>query len=232
MNRTKLLEKMHITAEDLSEIRSAVADAEEKTSGEIALAVTAESADYSFHELRAAVLLGAALFAALIPVHTTVTKIVENFFWAVPSWTTTAIYGFTAFLTIGVLFLFANIPLLDRAIIPRRIRSRMVYNRALRHFVESGVYATRDRTGILVFLSWMEREVRIIADKGISEKIDQATWNTLAETIALGVRDGKTAAALLEAVRECGRILADHFPADSINENELADGLVVLEKGE
>jgi putative membrane protein len=48
----------------------------------------------------------------------------------------------------------------------------------------------------------------------------------------LGVRDGKTAAALLEAVRECGRILADHFPADNINENELADGLVVLEKGE
>lgn len=232
MKGSKLLEKMRITAEDLSAIRGAVADAEIKTSGEIALAVTSESADYSFHELLAAVLFGAAVFAAILPFHAAATKIVETLFWALPAWATTAIYGCTAFLAIGVVFLFANIPAIDRLIIPRRIRSRMVYNRALRHFVESGVYATRDRTGILIFISWMEHEVRIIADKGISDKIDQATWNTLAETIASGVRDGKPAAALLKAIRECGTILARHFPADSVNENELVDGLVVLEKDE
>jgi len=114
--------------------------------------------------------------------------------------------------------------------IPRRIRSRMVYNRALRHFVESGVYATRDRTGILIFISWMEHEVRIIADKGISEKIDQAIWNTLAEKIASGVHEGKAITALLDAIQECGKILDEHFPADQENENELIDGLVILEK--
>ena len=78
MKKAKLARKSNLAPEDLSAIRAAVAKAEKNTSGEIALALTTESADYSFHELLAAVIFGAAVFAGLIPVHAAATRIVET----------------------------------------------------------------------------------------------------------------------------------------------------------
>lgn len=231
MKQAKLLKAMRLAEEDMTMIRKAVSSAEKKTSGEIAVALTGESADYSFHELFAAVLVGAAVFSCLIPAQGAISGLLGSLFWQFPTWGPVAFTGALAFAAIGLFFLVANIPVIDRLVIPRRIRSRMVYSRALRHFVESGVYATRERTGILIFISCMEHEVRILADKGISSRIDQSVWNRLAENLANGVKGGKTGAALLEAITECGVILTGHFPAGADNENELVDGLVILESG-
>lgn len=222
---------MKLSAEDVTMIREAVSSAEKETRGEIAVALTGESADYSFHELFSAVLIGAAVFSCLIPAQASISGLLGSLFWQVPSWGPVAFTGALAFAAIGLFFLVANIPVIDRIVIPRRVRSRMVYSRALRHFVESGVYATRERTGILIFISCMEHEVRILADKGISSCIDQSVWNSLAENLANGVKNGKTGTALLETIAKCGEILTEHFPAGPDNENELVDGLVILESG-
>jgi putative membrane protein len=77
----------------------------------------------------------------------------------------------------------------------------------------------------------MEREVRIIADSGISAKIEQDEWNLIAQKLASGIRDGKMTEALTEAVGHCGDLLAEHFPAHEENPNELPDGLFILEAG-
>lgn len=231
MKQATLLKSMKISPRDLDSIREAVSAGENGTRGEIAVALTGESADYSFNELFAAVLFGAAVFSALIPAQGVITGMLTSLFWYVPAWGSVAFTGAAAFAAIGLFFLVANIPVIDRLIIPRRTRSRMVYSRALRHFVESGVYATKERTGILIFISCMEHEVRILADKGISSKIDQSVWNALAEKIAASVKEGNTAAALIETIGECGIILAEHFPAGPDNANELVDGLVLLESG-
>lgn len=231
MKQATLLKTMKLSEEDVSAIRAAVSAGEKRTRGEIAVALTGESADYSFNELFAAVLVGAAVFSALIPAQSAINGMLSTLLWHVPAWGAVACTGAAAFAAIGLFFLLANIPGIDRLIIPRQTRSRMVYSRALRHFVESGVYATKERTGILIFISAMEHEVRILADKGISEKIDQSVWNSLAERVATGVKTGNTAAALIETITECGTILTEYFPADSTNKNELDDGLVILESG-
>lgn len=231
MKQAKLLKTMKLSEEDVRAIRTAVSAGEKGTRGEIAVALTGESADYSFNELFASVLVGAAIFSALIPAQSAIHGMLTALFWHVPVWGAAAFTGAATFTAIGLFFLLANTPGIDRLIIPRQTRSRMVYTRALRHFVESGVYATRERTGILIFISAMEHEVRILADKGISDKIDQSVWNALAEKLAAGVRNGTTAAALIETITGCGAILTEHFPAGQINENELVDGLVLLESG-
>lgn len=220
---------MNISSADFDAIRKAVTTAEKNTRGEIAVALTGESSDYSFQELFAAVIFGAAVFASLIPFHLDITAMLGSLLWSVPAWATVAFYGIVSFTAIGLFFLIANAPVIDRLVIPKQVRSRMVYTRALRHFVESGVYATKERTGILIFISWMEHEVRILADKGISSAIDQSVWNRLADNVAAGVRTGKLPEALIAVIEECGTILSEHFPAGSENENELVDGLVVLE---
>lgn len=232
MKADTVIRKLKLTEAALESIRGAVRDAETRTTGEIALAATGESSDYSFFELFAAVLFGAFAFALTIPLHGALSALVGKFFWIEQSWYTTALSGIIAFGAIALFFAFANVPAVDRLVIPRQIMKRRVYNRALRHFVESGVYATAERTGILVFISCMEHEVRIIADEGIASRIAQEEWDSIANAIATGIRAGKAEEALVAAIARCADILEKSFPAKRENPNELADGLVILEAGE
>ncbi len=228
----QLARRLGLTGADIEEIERAVRTAEAGTSGEITIAAIPESADYSFRELFAAVIAGALAFAVALPFHAGIVSYLDGLVWHLPAWYATAACGAGAFAVIALFYAFANVPAIDRLVVPRAERSRAVYRRALRHFVESGVYATAEHTGILVFISHMEREVRIIADSGISGRIDQSTWNTLAERIARSVRQGTLRQELVWAVETCGSILAEHFPAKKENPNELTDAIAFLEAGE
>jgi len=232
MKAKKLMRKLSLSEKDLADIKDAVAKAEKKTNGEIALATTGESSDYSFFELFAAVILGAVCFALLLVFSARIETLIARLFWDEKSWYLPAFFGFAEFAVIGLFFCFANIPVIDRFVIPRAVRKAKVYNRALKHFVESGTYETKDHTGILIFISCMEREVRIVADSGINAKIGQKEWDEIAQTLALGIRERKTASALVSVISKCGDLLEKHFPAKKENPNELPDGLVILEAGE
>jgi putative membrane protein len=232
MNRRKLARKLRLRDEDFAAIKSAVAEAEGRSSGEIAIAAIGESSNYSFYELLAAVILGAVAFAVLLPFYGDVAALLDRLSWYLPPWGVSAFYGIASFAVIAVFFLIANIPAIDRLVVPRRARSRMVYARALRHFAESGVYATREHTGILIFISYMEREVRILADTGISSKVEQAEWDRVARELAAGIKADKAGSALIQAVKACGDLLASRFPARKENPDELPDGLALLEAGE
>jgi putative membrane protein len=232
MKAKNLLRKLSLADSDFAAVTAAVRDAESSTTGEIAVAITPESSDYSFFELFASVLLGAFAFAVLLVFHDAVSALVAKLFWIEKSWYTTAASGFLAFTVIAVAFLVANVQAVDRLVVPRAVKRARVYNRSLKAFIETGVYATAERTGILIFISCMEREVRIVADSGINAKIPQAQWDAIATGIASGIKSGETGSALVRAIGECGSLLAAHFPAKKENPNELKDGIVILEAGE
>lgn len=235
MKKSKMLRRLKLPEKALENIKAAVDKAEERTTGEIAVAVTVESARYSMYELLFAVTAGAVVFAVMLPFAEILQGILDRLMWGAPVWCLPAVYGFTCFGVTAVLFLAANVPAVDRLIIPRRVRRLTVYNRALRYFVESGVYATRGRSGILIFVSYMEREVRILADTGVSARIPGETWNSIASDLAEGLGTENAEASFIRAVERCGEILSEHFPAggdDSGNPDELPDALVILEDDE
>ena len=68
------------------------------------------------------------------------------------------------FVSILIFYLLANIPFIDRLIIPKRVKEVSVYNKAIKTFVHSGVYKTKSNTGILLFFSVLERKIQIIAE--------------------------------------------------------------------
>lgn len=228
----KMIKKLSLSKQDFDHIKQAVAEQEKYTTGEIALALTAESDSYSFWELFFAVICGVFVFAVLLPLTPYINSLLETVFWHVLPWYLPAFCGLLSFLFIALFFALANIPAIDRFIVPYVIRHKAVYNRALRHFIESGVYSTNENSGILIFISVMEREVRIIADSGIGAKIDQLRWDTIASELSKAFKENYAAEGVLYAVEQCGKILADNFPAKKENPNELVDGLVVLEAGE
>lgn len=116
-----------------------------------------------------------------------------------------------------------------------RLRLRLAHTDAIEHrvrqramaaFLEEEVFATRDRTGILLFLSLLERRVVILADAGISARVAQAEWDAIAAGIVAGMRQGRPGPALAAAIRRCGDVLAAHrFERRPDDRDELSDDL-------
>lgn len=229
MNTKQLLKKIKLSDADFDEIKAAVQKAEAGTTGEIALAMTAESEHYSFWELLAATYLAGFAFILMLPLAGRISSLYESFLWEPQDWLLPAIYGAACLTTIIIGFQIANIPAVDRLIIPRAVRRQSVTDRAFRHFTESGVYRTAEHSGILIFVSFLERQVRIVADAGIAAKIPQDLWNIIADDLADGIKTGSAKEGFVSAIEKCGELLAEQFPARSENPNELSDGLAILE---
>ncbi len=149
--------------------------------------------------------------------------------WILPLFMETVSIGFSL-----LFYLILNTPFFDRLIVPKSVQKRNVYNRALRYFTESGIYSTEKHTGILIFTSWVERSIFILADEGIAKKIPQQTWNEIAFKISTGFLVGKASSiteAYLEAIKQCAQLLAEHFPAENENPNEIKDNLDIVDEG-
>ena len=139
--------------------------------------------------------------------------------------------GTVSLLTAAIFYFLFQSPALDRFIVGRRAMAEAVKNRALRHFVESAAYDTVDRTGVLLFISVLERRVELIADKGINAQVTPDTWDRIVSSLVRGIGEKRTAEAIVTAVGEIGMVLAEHVPPRPDDENELSDGPTELGKG-
>ncbi len=233
MTKKTLFRKLHLSDQVFDKIKKSVAEAESKTSGEIALALAPESAHYSFWELLAANVFAALVLIVLILFSNQIRGLYRAIYWHnEPGWILPLFYVISTFASVVIAFYLANIPAIDRLVVPSAVRISCVNHRALRYFTESGVYDTAEHSGILIYVSYLERQVRIIADRGISEKISQDLWNLIADELAENLKNGDAEAAFTNAIAKCGQLLADNFPPHEENPNELPDGLVILEDAE
>jgi putative membrane protein len=222
--------KVRVDKADLKKLSEAVKRAESKTSGEIATAIVKESDNYALFELSFAIVVGIIYFSTLLFFLSPIEETIKGMFWDYKISYLVSFTGFSTFLVIILSYLFANIPIVDRVIIPEKIKKRNVRERAMRHFAESGVYETRERTGILIFISLLEQRVELIADKGINEKIEQKKWNDIVHNILDSIKNGNWVKGLSESIESCGELLAEHFPIQSDDKNEMNDDLEVLER--
>lgn len=199
-------------------IRNAVKCAESATSGEIATMVVDASDRYEEARVTAAILLAALLSLALsiATLHLTV-------------WTYLPL---TIILYFPAKRLISGFPRLALPFISGKRRQEAVKDRAVRAFYEKGLYRTKHQTGILIFISIFERKVWILADRGINARIEPEEWLRLTRLLTAGLRSNKACEALCSVIRQCGEMLACHFPASDKNLNELPDGIITEGKME
>ncbi|MDA3948210.1 MAG: TPM domain-containing protein [Spirochaeta sp.] len=220
-----------LTDEERAAVAAAVAEAEQETGGEIATAIIPESDDYGFRELLAAVVVGIVTYGVLTLFAPVVETTMARVFWTYSSWMLPTAIGGIAMLVGGLTYFLAQIPAIDRLIVPKTVMVEAVGRRARRHFMESGAYDTRDRTGVLVFVSLLERRVELIADRGITERVEQERWDAIVADLTEGIATGNAGVALAEAVRSVGKILGDTVERRHNDTNELPDGPTELERG-
>lgn len=88
--------------------------------------------------------------------------------------------------------------------------------------------ATRG-TGILLYVSLVERMVCVLGDQPIGAKLDQEIWDKIHGTIVEGIRGGRPAQAFCEAIADCGALLGEHFPRQTGDGHKLSNELRIVD---
>ena len=220
-------------------VEDAVRAGEQSTRGEIYCVIAGESSEY--RETPLAWAAAAALAAPAVLLAAGVQVSVPEVFGT--SWSAAQIGAAAeaaaraallgALLLQGVLFvlvaLVVSIPQVRRALTPRGLKRERVRMRAREQFMAKNLQATRERTGVLIYVSVKERMAELLADEGIAAKVDAKAWDPAMAALVEGLRRGAAGEGFTTAIGLCADILAAHFPAGGAdNPNELSDKLVVL----
>jgi uncharacterized membrane protein len=94
---------------------------------------------------------------------------------------------------------------------------------AERWFTRLGMHATRERNGVLFYLAVDERQFAVVGDAGIHGKVGEAFWGKLRDDLHAAFSAGAFADGLVRAIHEAGERLAEHFPRQGDDRNELSD---------
>ena len=236
MTSAQLKKKIQLAPSDQEELRSALREAKQRTGGSISLVIAAESASYAFWELFYAVLTAFLLTLCMLPLSPHVNRWIGSMLGGNRSvYLSMFNIGSEAFV-VTLFYLLYNIPFFDRIIIPAGARHHAGSARAMECFAMGGSCCTDAHKGILVYVSFFEREVRIVADRGISSVISQDLWNLLADELAESLSRGEVKAGLLHVVERCEDLLAGSSgqavaagATDTAGQSDSSPAFVILE---
>ena len=103
----------------------------------------------------------------------------------------------------------------------RRVKDPM--EEARRTFTALGMTHTRRRNGVLVFLSLPSRQFAIVGDEGIDRVTRSDYWEGLRDAMAERFSLGSYTEGLLEILDRVETVLAEHFPYEEGDVDELPD---------
>jgi uncharacterized membrane protein YgcG len=98
--------------------------------------------------------------------------------------------------------------------------------RALQVFASLGVWDTDSRNGVLIYICLADRDVEIIADRGLHTKVTDAQWQAVCAQLQGECAAGKYQQGVCNAVTAVGQLIGVHYPA--VDRNELPDRPVLL----
>jgi uncharacterized membrane protein len=102
--------------------------------------------------------------------------------------------------------------------------------RAVEMFANLRVWDTEHNSGVLVYLLLADRDIEIVADRGIAARVDPAVWEQVAQAMEAAFRQGDFERGALAGIEMIGALLAAHFPPTGNNPDELANRPVVLRR--
>jgi putative membrane protein len=203
---------MDISAQDRTRISAAIGAAEAKTSGEIVCVLAQSSSGATVLPI-----FIAAIAALAAP-------------WLLVAFTDLAVQRILSLqivVFVGLCVLLC-LPPVRVALMPRAARRAVAHRVAVEQFNIRGIARTRDRCGILIFVSLAERYARIIADDGIAARVPQAQWQGAVDALVAHMRDGRIADGFIAAIDICAHELAAHFPRAATTQDELPNRIYLI----
>ena len=90
-------------------------------------------------------------------------------------------------------------------------------------FLNQNVTQTRGRTGIMVFVSQLEKRVMVVADSGVMRSVDDDNWIILMAEIQDGFDKSDLSKTAVQAVEKLGEFLAKPLPVAEDDIDELSN---------
>lgn len=94
-------------------------------------------------------------------------------------------------------------------------------------FNKAGIGNTADKTGVLIFILLSDKQFYILADKKVSDKINQNTFDQLANEMSEQFKSGNFAQGILSCIDRLGEILSQEFPIKSDDTDELSNKVLI-----
>ena len=216
--------KKKFSDSDLQRIKAAVKTAEENISGEIVPVIVDRSGRYIIAKYKGS-LIGASLaFMLMIVLDRYIISNASNTLFYDP------VFIFFAVIFGGIVG--AVIPFFsegfERLLLSQVYMDQTTRRRAENAFLEEEVFNTKQRTGIMIFISFFEHEVMVMADKGISNLVEQKQWDMIVADLVAQIRAGNIIEGLEAGIKQCGDLLLEKgFKKTADDTNELSDDLRV-----
>jgi len=215
-------------AEDKRSVELAIAEAEKMTAGEIVPVIATVSGRYD----RAEDLFGLVFALIVLTATWTLFQSTNETGWAV---THSAALGLPA--VAGILIggfvigaaLATHFPVLRLPLITRAEMLEEVERRALETFQRERVRDTSSGTGVLIYVSLYEHLVKVIGDNAVSAELPEEALEDVCALVVNGLRIGRPAEGLQQAVKKTGELLAAHLPPTAESANELANHLIFVD---
>lgn len=107
-------------------------------------------------------------------------------------------------------------------------RNQSARERAIDVFSTLRIWDTEHNNGVLIYLLLADRDVEIIADRGIHRHVGADGWESICRAMEAAFARDDFEAGLTAGIAAVSQHLATHFPKDPSGGNELPDEVVVM----
>ncbi|MGE0174177.1 MAG: TPM domain-containing protein [Oligoflexales bacterium] len=201
----------------LDQIREAIFDVEKTTSGEIVPMIVRRSSVIGHVPVLLFCVFSLFFFLFDIEVHQAKLLGTSSRLWLI----------LDAAVFVIVSSLLSRCSFVQRRLTSQEDLEAQVATRAEVEFYEAELDNTEGATGVLIFLSMMERQVVVLADKAIAARLPKDIWDGVVQILLDGARKNDLASGFARAIRHCGELLHPHFPIQVGDKNELGDNLII-----
>lgn len=206
----------YISDQELQKIEETIARVEEHTSGEIVPVIVKRSSSIGHIPLTLTLLFTLLIVVAELPY--------SDWLWVKP-WVWC--WPFLLVVIYYLASLVANNLWVQKLLVSEKDEIDQVHRRAELEFYSNKIHRTEHGTGVLIFVSVMEKKAVILADEGIAQKLPKETWDKVLQGISSKLGQKQWGEAFIGAIDECGTHLKTHFPITSNSENQLKNHLIV-----
>lgn len=218
--RVEAGEQLTLTAEEQARVERAVVAAERHTNAEIVPMIVARSGVYRDARHHVGLVLALILLTVLLTCDTP---------WLPWGWHASN----AAWLILGTLLAYAAgvwfgtmVPIIRLFTSAERMQQK-VRLRAERAFAQHAVSQTRERTGVLIMVSLLERQIYVLPDRPLFLRIPAEQWARVVQMAVDRLKTGDIVGGLCQAIEACGALLQELCPGrPDDNPNELPNRLL------
>lgn len=88
-----------------------------------------------------------------------------------------------------------------------------------------GMRKTNAHNGIMFYISIDDKKFAILGDDSINAKVPEGFWENIKDAVITKFRQKQYAIGLIGGINMAGEKLAEYFPFEKMNKDELPDGI-------